>query len=448
MAISSIPPRGGVPLSELIDEGTRQQLEALRDKLGQPPAIPAAPLDRLVKDSPTLQRIRDVTAAVGQRSLGWLLDKAPRTPLLSMLAGKGFGPQQATLLATTPIMGLGGAIQATDRADVIEADFEVLQPSLQLEAPEAQVASKPSWWQSIKDFGSAVMDKAGIGKVWANLKNHRLVAPIMGLFTGKGFGPAHGAVYGANPPSQPTPGAPLQALLTTEAPWSDPNQDLRSATENLSALWPPELRAPPAPFERQAAALQSFKTQSLTRIGAQPSVADLSALLRQCDAIHQKPGHSHNVTRLAQGFLSDRKVSQALRGADFSPRQSEQIRSAAAWVSLGDIETDVALLSGPLAMTPKQNQDQGQAGARLFQDLGLGGTSTATLLADARGNGERALEAQLLRLIDESAGVVGQGRGGLSKHLYDQAATGAFDPALVELMLDADKRGVVNQALS
>ncbi|MCA9550077.1 MAG: hypothetical protein KC933_08585, partial [Myxococcales bacterium] len=138
MTKSVLPPRG-TPISQLVDDDTRQQLEALRDRLADQSRREALERprdegglftrvspDQLVKDNATLRRMKDVTAAAGDMTVGRLLDlaqvpsvtqltkrygtAASRAPLLGMLAGQRLGPQEAMLLGTTPRLGTGGAL--------------------------------------------------------------------------------------------------------------------------------------------------------------------------------------------------------------------------------------------------------------------------------------------------------------------------------------------------
>ncbi len=83
--------------------------------------------------------------------------------------------------------------------------------------------------------------------------------------------------------------------------------------------------------------------------------------------------------------------------------------------------------------------------ARLAQGF-LADPQVSTTLRGADFNPRQS--AQILRLLDETAVVVGQGRSSLCEHLRSQATLGAVDPVLVDLMLDAQKHGVLTQALA
>ncbi len=511
----TITQRSGAPISELIDPATREKLEDLQQKLGQQEALKrprdadgrfsAVPRDQLVKDNKTLQRLSDITAAAGHMSVGSLLDaarvpsvtqltkryntQAARAPLLGMLAGRALGPVQSAVLGTTPRFGHGAALVPYEPKplvklsspspvdDIIDAEYEVVQDSLRLESPNAQQATKPAGlWDSLKDFGRAVMGEAS--KAWNKLKNHRLVAPVLAFFVGKGFGPAHASMQGANPPKQPTPGAPMQALLpapprkaqakttperTAPARLTSPTMDqlpspfvpaaqgLTQAVENLRGLWPKGVKTAPAPYLKQAEALQSHKAQAMAKLPAMPDTSEVSSLLKQSDEINGRDGYSQTASRLAQGFLGDSEVRSMLSQVEGStPRTLHQVQAAAMWLGLADIDADVAALHSPVQTSA--DKSRGARGAALFERLGLGGAKTADLLQGLQDHERQDLPSQLLRLIDHSAQVCSTGQsidaGQLEAELQTRAKTGAFEPELASLMAQAAQRGLLTTALS
>lgn len=537
--MSKVVPRAGAPIAEIVDDATRQQLEALRDDLAQQAKTKAldrprddagrfapVPRDTLVRDNKTLQRMRDITAAAGDRTVGWLLDtaqvpsvtqltkkystQASRAPLLSMIAGKGLGPQEAAVLGTTSRLGTGGAlvpykphlpaVQTPVTAPAAKA--EVSQAPLQIEykptgeSSRAQQSAgpdkKPTWWDSLKSFGRGLVDSAK--SAWTQLKSHPLVASVMGLFVGKGYGPAHASMQGANPPAQPARGAPMNevqpeppartppplslpaamkevvraetkaadAVIHAEAPFVEPSADLPGAVKNLQRLWPEGVDRAPEPFNKQAAALQAYKQEGLQKLGDSPDPHDVSLYLGECDLMHGAPGHSQNVARLADRFFSDKQVGATLRSAPgFSSRVEGQVRAAAPWLSLGDVETPVALLAGQRKLTGGEVREhlvpRGARAAELFDKLQLGGGKTGALLSGYRElDPERPLGSQLVRLIDDTAALAAQPscrRGeqvdpdALAQRLEDNAADGAYHPELAGLMASAARRGLVDQAL-
>lgn len=417
--------RSGAPIAELIDDSTRQQLEGLRDRLaksestqrprGADGRFSGVPQDQLVRDNKTLQRFKDITAAVGDRSVGWLLDaaqvpsvtqltkrystQASRAPLLGLLAGRHLGPVQATLLGTSSKLGTGGAL----------VPYQA-RPNVPLD-----VSTPPSLWDGLKAFGRSVMDQAT--QVWDKLKNHRLVAPVLAFFVGKGFTAAHAAVHGANPPKDPTPGAPLQATLSLPAP-----------PRRLALTHTPK----------------ADLSQDLAKLGDMPEPNAVSALLERSDALTGKPGYGRIAGRLAEGLFSDPQVRTALQGAEgFSPRLLSQVQAATPWLSLGD-----------LPATDPAGSDRGTRAADLVQSLALGGNKTAHLLSTVHDLEAQGLSTQLLRLIDETAQLSASQEAGrldlkaVGSKLQARAAQGAFDPALAELMQQAASRGLLERALS
>lgn len=511
----TITHRSGAPISELIDPATREKLEDLQQRLGQQEALKrprdadgrysAVPRDQLVKDNKTLRRLGDITAAAGHMSVGSLLDaaqvpsvtqltkrystQASRAPLLGLLAGRTLGPVQSAVLGTTPRFGHGAAlvpnepkplatiVQTPAADDIIDAEFEVVQDSLRLEGPNTQQAKKPAGlWDSLKDFGRAVMGEAS--KAWNKLKNHRLVAPVLAFFVGKGFGPAHASMQGANPPKQPTPGAPMQALLppppdqppaeakperTTPdrltgptmaqlpSPFVAPAQSLSQAVENLRGLWPAGVKTAPAPYLKQAEALQGHKAQALAKLPAMPEASEVSRLLNDSDQVNGRDGYSQIAGRLAQGFLGDSEVRSMLSGVEGStPRSLHQVQAAAMWLGLADVDADVATLHSPRPTAG--DASRGARGAALFERLGLGGAKTAALLAGLQDHQRQDLPSQLLRLIDHSAQVCSTADGidaqQLETALQARAKAGAFEPELATLMAGAAQRGLLSAALS
>lgn len=542
-----LPPRAGAPISQLIDDDTRLQLEALRDRLAAKERsealarpreaggrfAPVAP-DQLVKDNATLRRMKDLTAAVGDMTVGRLLDLAQvpsvtqlsrrystasaRTPLIGMLAGQKLGPQEAMLLGTTPHLGTGGALvlwqpkplvpvsppptrpvapALTAQAEPLRLTYTPAVDAAQ-EAPRAEGASeaKPGWWASLKQFGQTVLGQAK--GLWQKLKTHPLVAPVLSWFAGMGFGPAHASMYGANPPGGARPGAPLTpeapAAVVTQARLTGPEQraalpappvqarltgpeqvialpapeakpiteaTFGAAVTALRAAWPKGVDAAPAAFTRQAEALQAFKLEGLGALGAAPSAQAVSALLGRADAMHGKAGHSQNLGRLAEAFLGDAEVQRALRGAEeYSPKVLKQVAAAAPWLSLGELEAPVGLLAAPRRLSAQERAEhiapRGPRAAALFQQLSLGGSATAGLLAGVGDLGAQSLGHQLVRLLDDTAALAakpfcrtedGINTAVLGDKLADNAARGAYDPELAALMVGAALRGVVGAAV-
>ncbi len=260
------------------------------------------------------------------------------------------------------------------------------------------------------------------------------------------------------PQAKTTPERTTPARLTgptmaqpLPAPFVPAAQGLSQAVENLRGLWPKDVKTAPAPYLKQAEALQSHKTQALKKMPAMPEASEVSALLKQSDQTNGRAGYSQTAGRLAQGFLGDSEVRSMLSQVEGStPRTLHQVQAAAMWLGLADVDADVAALHSPLQTSA--DGSRGARGAALFERLGLGGAKTADLLKGMQDHQRQDLSSQLLRLIDHSAQVCSTSQsvdaGQLEAELQARSKTGAFEPELATLMAQAAQRGLLHSALS
>ncbi|MCA9551437.1 MAG: hypothetical protein KC933_15485, partial [Myxococcales bacterium] len=253
-------------------------------------------------------------------------------------------------------------------------------------------------------------------------------------------------------PARPAPA--VVAAKVTEATFGD-------AVAALRAAWPKGVDAAPAAFTRQAAALQAFKLEGLEALGAEPAPKAVSSLLARADAMHGKAGHSANVGRLTDAFFGDRGVQEVLqRARAYGPKLVNQVSAAAPWLSLGDLEAPVSILAAPRRLSAEERAEhiapRGERAAALFERLNLGGPGTAALLAGIGDPGSDSLAQELVRLLEDTAalaakpfcrGDAGVNAGLLGEKLAENAARGAYQPELAEIMADLARRGVVDAAV-